>query len=709
MSNTYNGEGLVCVPIVLHFHQPVGQIEKALENAYKKSYLPLTKMVLNHEKVKVSLHYSGYLLDWFKSKHPEYFEVVKKLIDEGRVEILTGAYYEPILPAIPDEDKIEQIKMHKEKVWEIFGVKSQGFWLPERVWEPHLPKILGKVGIKYVIVDDRHALSAGLTEEEAWNVYVTEEENYSLAVFFSNEKIEHLIPWSSPEETLKHLSKVYAPGIVRCVCILSDAEKFGEWFFGEKATYDVCYLEGWLDRWFFLLEDKKWISLLTPSEYLKNFGVSGLIYLPTESYTRMSIWALPTKTRIEFNLLEDWCKTLDEEISKRVLRFLRGGFWRNYLAKYPESNNMHKKMLYVRSKILQAKRNGMPKDELKNAWVELYKGQCNDVYWYGLFGGIYMAFLRHNIYRHLLTAESLAERYVKVSDKDLSLNILDFDGDWKPEIILENRYLNVYIKPSDGGSIFELDYKPSKINLLDVMSRRREPCHYDVEKLGYKVYTDNCSRRSAFRDYLLNSDIDFNAYKSNDYTPLNNSYNGCYNYHIPLKNKNTIKVSLTYSDKLHPTYITKTIQVSRKPDVKVDYELTNLSLEESEFIFASEFPFTLVGHPSKQQIKLFTKDNNVLNFPLRGDIVHENVWMIKAYNEQTKLSFFLSWNKPSLIWIYDVEMVLTIGGKPHIEYQGTSLTILHKVKLNSKEPFKVSYKLSLKSMGEPEWDKYYEE
>ncbi|RLI03713.1 hypothetical protein DRO30_00710, partial [Candidatus Bathyarchaeota archaeon] len=187
------------------------------------------------------------------------------------------------------------------------------------------------------------------------------------------------------------------------------------------------------------------------------------------------------------------------------------------------------------------------------------------------------------------------------------------------------------------------------------------------------------------------------------------SYNGCYNYHIPLKNKNTIKVSLTYSDKLHPTYITKSIQVSRKPDVKVDYELTNLSLEESEFIFASEFPFTLVGHPSKQQIKLFTKDNNVLNFPLRGDIVHENVWMIKAYNEQTKLSFFLSWNKPSLIWIYDVEMVLTIGGKPHIEYQGTSLTILHKVKLNSKEPFKVSYKLSLKSMGEPEWDKYYEE
>ena len=91
MSNTYNGEGLVCVPIVLHFHQPVGQIEKALENAYKKSYLPLIKMVLNHEKVKVSLHYSGYLLDWFKSKHSEYFEVVKKLIDEGRVEILTGA------------------------------------------------------------------------------------------------------------------------------------------------------------------------------------------------------------------------------------------------------------------------------------------------------------------------------------------------------------------------------------------------------------------------------------------------------------------------------------------------------------------------------------------------------------------------------------------------------------------------------------------
>ncbi|MBU1486828.1 4-alpha-glucanotransferase, partial [bacterium] len=57
--------------LAVHNHQPVGNFGFVFEEAYRKSYLPFLKVLESHPKIKVVLHYSGILLEWIISSHPE--------------------------------------------------------------------------------------------------------------------------------------------------------------------------------------------------------------------------------------------------------------------------------------------------------------------------------------------------------------------------------------------------------------------------------------------------------------------------------------------------------------------------------------------------------------------------------------------------------------------------------------------------------------
>ncbi|MCS7228209.1 MAG: 4-alpha-glucanotransferase, partial [Endomicrobia bacterium] len=61
------------------------------------------------------------------------------------------------------------------------------------------------------------------------------------------------------------------------------------------------------------------------------------IYLPTASYFEMGEWCLPTSTQI---LFEQLVKNIDSVQQKEIIeQFIHGGYWKNFFAKYPESNN----------------------------------------------------------------------------------------------------------------------------------------------------------------------------------------------------------------------------------------------------------------------------------------------------------------------------------------------------------------------------------
>ncbi|MGH9865266.1 MAG: alpha-amylase/4-alpha-glucanotransferase domain-containing protein, partial [Candidatus Acidiferrales bacterium] len=329
--------------LLIHAHQPVGNFDDVIERAYQKSYLPFVQLLLRHPFLRVGLHYSGGLLEWIEKAHPEYFKGLKTLVERGQVELVGGGFYEPILVAIPKEDAHEQIERLADYIALHFGERPRGAWLAERVWEPQLPSLLAPAGVEYTLVDDNHFLGAGFDPGRLFGTFVAEDQGLAVRLIPGLKSLRYLIPYRSPEEVIgffrdavrEHPSGIAAMG--------DDMEKFGVW----PGTYDHCYVGGWLERFVAALEENQdWLATVPPGEAVSSQPALGRADLPACSYAEMSEWALPTSARVRF-------QSVEKEFASREdgLAFLRGGFWRNFLTKYPESNLMQKKMMLVSKKL----------------------------------------------------------------------------------------------------------------------------------------------------------------------------------------------------------------------------------------------------------------------------------------------------------------------------------------------------------------------
>ncbi|HEX7550232.1 MAG TPA: hypothetical protein VF579_06625 [Candidatus Methylomirabilis sp.] len=157
----------------VHAHQPVGNFPEVFSETYRRSYVPFLDVLSEFPQIPFAYHISGVLFDWLEQAHQEYLDRLAGLIARGQLELLTGGYYEPIVTAIPDADKVGQIERMTAYLKRRFGVTARGMWLAERVWEPHLAKPLAEAGVEYVILDDNHFRSAGLSDEALTGYYLT--------------------------------------------------------------------------------------------------------------------------------------------------------------------------------------------------------------------------------------------------------------------------------------------------------------------------------------------------------------------------------------------------------------------------------------------------------------------------------------------------------------------------------------------------------
>ena len=456
----------------IHSHQPVGNFEGVFRSSYETCYRPFLEVLSRHPGVRVALHYSGPLLEWFEDNEPSYIDRIAALVDRGQAEILSGGFYEPILPIIPREDAVGQLRMMNDYIRRRFGRQPRGLWLTERVWEPHLPSIVAEAGLEYTMIDDTHFVHAGLGQDELFGYYLTEDGGSRIAVFPIDKNLRYQIPFRQPEDVLGYLRSISSEGGPKDITYGDDGEKFGVW----PETYDWVYTQGYLERLFTALEENSdWISMPTFSEFLDSHPAAGIVYLPTASYDEMMEWAQPASVATAYRQAVDRLK--GEGVYQDYRPFVRGGFWRNFLVKYPEANRMHKKMLLVSRKV-NAMKEGDAKAEAER---ELWRGQCNCPYWHGLFGGVYLNYLRFANYSHLISAERTAERELHGANSAVRVEHADYDCDGHDEIIVSTPAYGFYISPGYGGSVSEIDYKPRCFNIADVMSRRPESYHRKLE------------------------------------------------------------------------------------------------------------------------------------------------------------------------------------------------------------------------------------
>ena len=102
--------GSVRLVLTFHNHQPVGNFDGVFEQAYRDAYLPFLDVMQDYPEIPFGLHTSGSLLEWLEPNHPEYIDRLRQMVSSSQVEIIGGAFYEPILANIPRRDRIGQIR-----------------------------------------------------------------------------------------------------------------------------------------------------------------------------------------------------------------------------------------------------------------------------------------------------------------------------------------------------------------------------------------------------------------------------------------------------------------------------------------------------------------------------------------------------------------------------------------------------------------------
>ena len=689
--------------IALHNHQPVGNFDVVFQQTCRDAYKPFLDELRRHPAIRMALHFSGPLLEWMQHNRPDVVSEIRELVNAGQIEIIGGGFHEPILTMLPDRDKIGQIRTYADHLQQTFSTPVRGYWLTERVWEQALTSSLAEAGVAYTIVDDAHFKHAGLKEHELNGYFVTEDEGRTIAIFAGSERLRYVIPFDDPWRTTEYLRSMRTADDV-LVVYADDGEKFGVW----PKTHEHVYTNRWLPRWFEELErNLEWIEFVTFSEAIDRFAPRSKIYLPDSSYREMTEWAMPAGTLSEYD------RTMRElegnPLFERVRPFLRGGFWRNFKVKYPESNLMYSKMMRVSRKV----------DDIcsehpaafDQARTELHRGQCNCAYWHGVFGGLYLPHLRHAIYEHLIEAESIVDRARGVR---LEAEEYDYDTDGHPEVCVGNAAVAAVIKPGYGGHLIEFDVRNRNANLLAVLSRRYEAYHEnitnppqadesgEVQSIHHilamkeegldKLLRYDWYRREGFVDHFLLADTQPESLMTMDFVERGDFVQGAYSsrltkrktvLHVELKRRGTVWLN----DPGHPLTVRKTFTLHEgKPHIECSYEI--VSDDDIDVTFAVECNLAFPGC-----------DSDTWYYHLADGSPAGDLSALQSYQQQQSVGVIdglrsfdvtLSYSAPADIWAIPIRTVSQSESGFESVFQSSAVVARWPLRLKAGRPWSVT-------------------
>ncbi|HID88454.1 MAG TPA: DUF1926 domain-containing protein [Anaerolineae bacterium] len=698
----------LALSLVIHNHQPVGNFDFVFAHAMERAYDPILTVLERHPGVRLSLHYTGPLYDWLAVHRPDHLDRLRALVARGQVELLTGAYYEPILVAIPDADKVGQIRKMTHFLQKTFGCEPTGAWLAERVWEPHLPKPLAEAGVQYTLLDDTPFKMAGLTDDDLFGPYITEEQGYPLTIFGNMMYLRYAIPWQPVEDVmawLREQAEAHPGGVA---VMGDDGEKFGLW----PGTWEHCWGEtAWMDRFFAALEaSEDWLTTRPLGEVAAEMRPLGRVYLPCASYEEMMHWALPPDDFVAL-------KRLREEFADRpdLLRFLKGGHWRSFLARYDEVNQMHKKTVWVSRKVHAMADGPGKKEALDHVWA----AQCNCGYWHGLFGGIYLFHIRVANYGHLIAAEEMADRAVG-SASWARVERGDLDADGHEEIILNTDRQVLTFKPSYGGTLVEWDRREQRYNLLNTMTRRREGYHQELLAAaedgrlllpgqedrpgGVRVKEPDIHthlfydwyRRVALLDHFLHPETTLEAFHQARYGEQGDFVDQPYIAQVE-EGEDRLALCLARDGRVWVdgrqvrVRVEKTVEVrAGSDDLSVRYRLVNLGEGPFSVRFGVEWNWGIVGGG-----ELRGKGEASRALDEMGELGDVSRWVILPRLPERVGSVSLSVRPSATLWHFPLEVVSNSEAGYERVYQGTCTLLWWDLFLEPDRPWETAFSATL--------------
>jgi len=388
----------------------------------------------------------------------------------------------------------------------------------------------------------------------------------------------------------------------------------------------------------------------------------------------MTEWSLPVTKQLEYeHLLHE---LQDDERWPRIRPFIRGGYWRNFKVKYPETDEMYARMMMVSQRLQRLHEQGVRGELIESAKRELYRGQCNCGYWHGAFGGVYLPHLRNAVFNHLISADNLMDEAIGRDENWIDAETRDFDLDGMPEVSLANHQLACLIAPRKGGHLFELDVRSICHNLLATLTRREEAYHEKVRRgedvggsevasihdrvvfkqkgLDQRLNFDSVRRKSLV-DHFYDHDVTLEAVSRSEARELGDFATGDFDAKLR-RNDDRIQVQLDRKGRVgdHTIHLTKGITLNRNSStLEISYLLQNLP--KTQLHFGVELNFA--GMPSGADDRYFYCRNNQQLGQLGTQMVLSDMTDLALVDHCLGLDVKLVTNRPTEIWTFPIETV----------------------------------------------------
>lgn len=598
-------------------HFPEGTPEEKREHIYQNSYRPFLYALNAYTDIQACAYYSGTVYSWLESKHPEFIMLLSELIARKQLEILGGAYHAPLLPLIPQTDRLGQIEALTLDIRKNFGKRARGAWLAEYAWEQSLVGPIKASGMDYVFLSLNQFSLAGLSPEEQKKPVITQDQGKSLIVFPVRDDLSsHFLPFE--KRLLQTISA--RPVDNELFCLFYKGESIGMKNEREQVEETICsFFDGIRSH---ALE----LETMAPVKYVKNIKNLVRTHFPDSCSKALSLAACsPSKIDVYKKCMHTVVRNGIESEENPIPVSCR-----SILTQYSDVYKLYSKMQYVHLVVNQLRGD---KARKKSAREEMWKAQSHDYYWQNGSGGIQLKNYRVAAYRSLLIAEKIAR------DKGTfipSIINADFDFDGMEEYLMRCNDLDAYIHCS-GASLFEFDDILRATNYVDNF-----------------CLTNQAGRGNAFVDSIYSEPVTLECLKNNS-------------KHISFA---SVLFSVTESARTVPRLVFRkdnlplsanddisriNIQKSysaKKGEISLSYSILNTTKITDTRTFVVEIPLSLPDH-KKAKIEIsgssFTKELTVSD-----SSYNENISSVSISTDK-KHGIVLNLSKPCTLALMPVE------------------------------------------------------
>jgi alpha-amylase len=241
----WNGSPLKeSVPSLRDFYFDDAENRRIFGRVSDKCYLPTNQMILDgikkHEgsqwPFKVAYSFSGVFLEQAQAFRPEVLDSFVRLVDTGKVEVMEQTYYHSLASLYENKEEFfEEVKMHRELVWDIFGLHPTTFENTELIYNDEIARMVEGMGYKAIFTE-------GVVADPN---YVYRPSGTGISLLLRNYKLTDDIGfrfssrnWEEYPLTADKYAGWLAATPGQCINIFCDYETFGEHQWVETGIFE---------------------------------------------------------------------------------------------------------------------------------------------------------------------------------------------------------------------------------------------------------------------------------------------------------------------------------------------------------------------------------------------------------------------------------------------------------------------------------------